>query len=358
MIVPPPRPDPAPRQVFPSNIRAITFPSVGGLVFVRVEQTWLGTTPGPGYHAGVSFPKLPWKPFDMFGDPEPVADSSDHSKNFDIVNPVTDGMLAHWLHWEPKPPVKQDHTKTTPGIQFPVIDIAGWYGVYNNHDNGQAATGTREGVEELLYNAYNSFFGNVDRSKFGVRLADVYDPKIRNYRAIRSWPDPEWDQIFYGNGWSYHLETGPSYTSFTSNGAAVLILNLTKAFRDIPNDPLTGKKPPTFTFRIDAQTSDGITGTLGWQVIGYSNSTKKASTPPADSDGRRDFPLKETTEGSGDTAMTHYLVPDFEAADATAEALNPTGAAHVIATVTFGTPKVKPKIEFEVNLGGVTHGTG
>lgn len=346
MIVPPPRPGPAPRQVFPSNIRAISFPTVGGLVFFRVRQEWLGAKAAPNGKAFVSGLPTGWDQFDMFTGSR-QRDPTVTGPEKGIFDPVTDDMLSKYRWWPHDAPVMLSSIKPGSGsTTITVIDTANWNLIYNHNITSRLiGPYSREQALHIFQGLAGSngyeFFN--DPSLMGVGLF------TNDFREIVV-PSAEFYADAASAGWTYHEETVPGENFYLGDFTATWILNLAKLYKDVPKG-VNGKKPATYTFRVDLPAKDSK-GSTTW-TLQASADTSRVSKPPKSDDGRRTFPVHDL--GSGDTAQ--HLVPTWTPwPDATANFTvpEPNAGSYVDVKVTFGAAKVKPKVEIidHTNSGG------
>ena len=336
------------------QLRAIAWGSSGGLVFLRFYQSWSGTSPAPTPLATITFPTIGWQQFEAFTAPEGEADPDDNTPA-PVQDPVTQAMMAHWRWWRPNNPVNINSLRPgdTGGTTW-VIDRALWFATYNNNDTGQAASGTREEVEQLLYEAWVEFIATIDpgiviiRENFRVRLADhlVLLPFPHN-EPTPDPPDPVFFQVADANGWLYHEEPGgvgdPTYGRIS---VATIILNIGKILKSLPADPVTGQKPETYTFRVDAPAKSGD-GTMVWGLTGAAYKFSDRHT----------FPVSDTTGPDG--SLVDALSPTWETwstEQASAGGADPQGGSYALGKITFARAGQKPKLEFENFFNSPTEG--
>lgn len=328
-----------PAQRLPSNIIKIQFPSVGGLLFLRINQSWTGNVAPPVPSAGLRFGQdLPWASFDMFSASATVdPDDKSQDKDAPIGDPVTDKMLHHWNYWPPKDRVNVDTTTVGKPIDVVVVDLANWANVYN-HVLGSMISPLMTRDEAL--SMYKTITAG-DPDLVGVAL-------VNNDGSFIVIPSDEFWLLVAQFGWTYHIETGPTPVLYQRDTTALVIINLAKVFKDISLDK-SGKKPATFTFRVDIP-AKLPKGSIDWSLDGSVDTTLVSKPPKAD-DGRRTFPVVDIPGGTaaGQTFSASYMVPDWAGfPDASASTHDADAGAYVTATVTFGTPKVKPKVVFEL----------
>jgi hypothetical protein len=330
---------PGPAQRIPANITRINFPQVGGLVFFRVAQRWQGDVPPVTPTAFVR--GLPWSDFDMFAVSGGVSDpDGTPTDSVPVANPVSGDMLTKYRYWAPYPEARADHNGVVPGFDTYVLDEASFTEIYNHVATSRVhPLATRE---DAL-----AFFK-------GPGLLDGQDPDLigvgfltNDYREIVVNPPSTtfWAYVAEGAA-TYHVEATPPSTIYKRDDAAVVIVNLAKLFKDVPNGP-TGKKP--------AQVRPHGAG-ISWQLSASAWSPKLSS--PARDFERRDFPVVDRTipiSGIPGAFNYEYHVPTFPHPDALVQNRDVGETAQrVNATITFGAGAVPPKIELALagTVGG------
>jgi hypothetical protein len=349
VIVPPPRPGPAPQQVFNSKIVRIQFPTVGGLVFFRVRQEWLGSKNAPNGTAFVSGLPRGWAQFNMFSgtrERDPTVTGPEKG----VFDPVTDNMLSQYRWWPHDAPVLISTIKPgSPPTTVIIIDTATWTLVYAHHiTNRLLGVFTREHALDLFKSLANSNapgYEGLDPNLMGVAL-------VNNVGQDIPVPSAEFYADAAALGWAYHEETAPGTSVYYGDFTATWILNLSKLYKDAPK--VNGKKPLTYTFRIDLPAKDDA-GSTTWTLQASAN-TSRVSKPPKSDDGRRTFPVHDV--GSGDDAQ--HLVPAWTPwpdDKANFSVPEPKAGSYVDVKITFGTPKTKPKVEIiDHTQSGITVG--
>jgi len=349
---------PGPQQVFNQKIIRISFPTVGGLVLFRVAQRYDGDTPAtPAPVASVV--GLPWGTFDMFAvagqnqiDPEGTP-----TDQVPIANPVTDDMLTKYLYWAHWPKARGVKSQTLPGFEIVVVDLAQWTLIYNHHTTSRLSSiMSREAALAQFRGLVGSTgYEGLDPDLMGVALTNNLGQDFATTEAL----------IEYANaaGWTYHVETAPGASVNTVDDVAIVIINLAKLFRDVPN--VNGKKPPSITFTINPPVrtfADGVGG-LNWSISASAWIPKllnppKPNDPVADS-RRIDFPVEDIQvpiSGIPGAFNTDYHMPTFthpdEFADVALIGLNRNEVVPVTCTITFGAGNVAPEVELSAEFGG------
>lgn len=339
---------PGPRQVFPANITRISFPSVGGLVFFRVTQKFVGETKytPPALKALVT--GLPWAPFDMFALQDNVqADPQSKLGLVTIKDPVTTDMLSKYLYWRPRPKVHQETFTDIPGTTFDifVIDTAQWAPVIR-HQIGfrQTTIVTREEAIQQYINIFTqegSIPSLFSANEVGVVVIDARGIEITEQQFI---------QIAGQAGWTYHYEhpNTPPVKILSSIDTSLVILNLGKLYRDVPNDPTTRKKPLEYKFKVrtPANPHPQSKVTVDWTLEASAWTPTKETKPPKPKQ-RLSFPVK-------DVPPSGFMVADFPHPDegGFASAGLGTSEEEVEVTVTFGVAGVPPKVKLSELTGG------
>lgn len=348
---------PGPQQRPPSTITKISFPSLGGLVFLRVTSFWLGNKIAPQPVARVE--GLPWQPWNIFEDRQ--LEDEDAKKDAKVAaepirNPVTALMLRRYKYWPPRPNQKLNGTQTSPSFHIFVLDKASWNLVYAGHiTSRQTAPMTRdEALAQFKGLIGSTGYEGLDPDKMGV---GVFTNTFGEYTQS------ELEAIVAGGyGWTAHYEDTPGVTTTTHQEAALLLINLAKLHADLPKG-INGKKPAQIVFKIFPQTYDP--GTPGnryeqqWKVEGVAykstiTKTKDGSLDPQP-DERLDYsPIAAdiATPISGTSDYTHELnLPQWKTPtwfDASADSGGIWGAgAYAEVTITFGAAKKASKIEMQ-----------
>lgn len=341
-----------PAQRFPSNIIKISFPAIGGLVFFRVAQRWDGSFAAPAAVAKVT--GLPWDDFDLFDGIDRIDPDGKPDEDVSISNPVSDAMLTKYLHWNQYKPVGVASNGTTPPFEQYIVDIAHFTEVYNHHITSRVYEHTSKEIA-LAYFQGAGLLPGQDASLVGVVLVTN---TFENYVI----PSPKFFEDAAAGGWEYHIETTPGSTIYRRDDAATVIFNLAKLFRDVPNDPVTKKKPAQVHFKVELPTKaaspPGTGGLLSWKL--QAAAFKSKLSDPPNFDERRDFPVEDVVKpvsGIPGAFTTDYLTPkgwpfpypfaDVKKSDVPAGV---TQFANV--TITFGAAKVAPLVEIELDTGG------
>lgn len=333
-----------PAQRFNSNIIKISFPSIGGLIWFRVAQRWEGDVVGPAAKALVE--GLPWDDFDMFSGLHGEDPDGTPEESVPVGNPVTDKMISKYLWWSHRTPVHNDGSVTLPSIETYVIDTANYIEIYNHTVTNRLYPVAPRDVA-LAYFKGPGLLPGQDPDLVGVQLGFGDDLTV---------PSPLFFIFAAEAGWTYHIETSTG-TAHKSDDAANVIINLAKLFRDVPNDPVTGKKPAKVEFTITIPKKATSAGKLQWwiQAAAFKSKLTKPPEGPKD-DERRDYPVHDRVvpiSGIPGATNTDYLYPTFEFDDEDKDESIGTGTEQkVFVTITFGVGKIGPKVEVELAGGG------
>jgi hypothetical protein len=344
-----------PAQRFPDNLIRISFPQIGGLVFLRVAQRWDGDVAPISPRALVS--GLPWADFDLFAVIDGVRDpDGTPSDSVPIANPVTDNMLTKYRYWAQYPKVRADHNSTIPGFDTYVVDLANYVEVYNHIITGRVYILSNRD-DALAYFRGPGLLPGQDPDLVGVGLfTNTGEPIVIN-------PVP--DANFWGavatNGWTYHIEPAPPITIYRRDETAVVVLNLAKLVADMPL--VSGHPPTQAVFTVDLPVKPTIAvghgATLGWTLSASAWSPQLSD--PVRVFERRSFPVTDevATPVSGiPGAFTYqYYVPTFPHPQAVVSDTNVgTTARRATVTITFGVASVPPSVS--ISLANIPVGEG
>lgn len=359
---------PGPQQRFPSHIIGINFPPGGGLLYMRINQTFRGSYSSPSPLALADFvgSDVSWANFDMFNVPPAgkVDPATTLTKFVPITDPVTNDMIAKYLYWTAHPKVTVDTDKIVPGISTNVVDLARWTLIYDNmltfRETGELFTMegglaewrrivTSEGHDPSLVKV--GLFDNV------LNPINIQDPTVMAF--------------YQAGGWTFHVETGPDEHVADHNDVVTIIINVGKLRRDTAVDPTTKKKPDSVTFKIHFPATPLVPPSTNqaqynWDIDGGAI-YKTTQTPPNKGgplDGeRRTFPVKDIHReifGHPGEFDDQYMVDDFEGFNVqTFGSNNPTnGDPFVEVTVTFQKGTEPARVEFNGGPGTGASGDG
>lgn len=345
-----------PQQRFPSNIIRISFPAIGGLVFLRAAQRFNGD------YAPIT-PKalikgLPWDDFDMFGivggvvDPE--ASQELQAENVPIVDPVSDKMLQKYLYWAHYAKVSDLRTESISGFDIYIVDTANWTKLYNHVATFQLSpVWTRQEALDYFSTPPGLLPGQ-DPNLVSVAITD-------NFGNLVPIPSTQFFQMAAEAGWTYHVETSGGATIYKQDDVAVIVINLGKLFRDVPE--VNGQKPAQIEFDIEMPTKPDVPGhgaAFTWWVSGSAWSSK-ISDPQQDHE-RRTFPVttRETPiSGLPGQVNVDHLWPTFPhpAFEADVEVTDIDATQQTAdGTITFGAGDVPPDIT--IYNEGISGGEG
>lgn len=337
---------PGPSQRFPANIVRISFPQIGGLVFFRVAQRWDGDVVPVAAKALVK--GLPWPDFDMFEVVDGVRDPDGTPRDsVPVDNPVTENMLTKYRYWAQYPKVSADHNSVLPASDTYVLDEAEFTLIYNHVATGRVhPLATRD--EALAYFRGPGLIPGQDPDLVGVGfLTNTWQEIVVNP------PSDEFWAFVAGGAATYHIETTPPITIHKRDEAAVVVFNLAKLFKDVPNGP-NGKKPAQVKFTVDLPVTPhfaiGHGARLSWW-LSASAWSPKLSDPVKDFQ-RRNFPVEDKTipiRGIPGAFNYEYHVPTFphpDDADQDLDVVEKARRANV--TITFGVGNVPPEVEIDL----------
>lgn len=339
-----------PAQRFPSNIIRISFPAIGGLVFLRAAQRWNGDVAPIAPKALVS--GLPWGDFDMFqvvgGVTDPEASLALQSESVPIADPVTDKMLQKYLYWAHYPKVSDLRTEPISGFETVIVDTANWTKLYNHVATFQLSpVWTRQQALDYFTTPPGLLAGQ-DPALVGVAITD-------NFGNLVPIPSTLFYQMAAEAGWTYHTEPGGGGTLYKQDDVACVVINLAKLFRDVPSLP-NGQKPTSVEFTVAMPVTPsfepGHGAALSWWLSGSAWSPK-ISDPQQDFE-RRTFPVEERQvpisglpgQFNVDHLWPTFPHPDF-GADVEDESVGTT-AQTVSGVITFGAGNTPPDITLEL----------
>lgn len=354
-----------PQQRFPQNIIRISFPQIGGLVYLRCQ---LRSESDQSPIDPVAIVKgLPWGDFNMFevvgGENDPELSPSDPLllETVPIVDPVSDKMLAKYIYWAHRAVVKNRTTEVIPGIDNVIIDTAQWTEIYNHVVTFRLTpVWTRE--QALNHYKTDGLLPGQDPDLVGVAVTN-------NFGQLLTVPSAEFYAIANGGGWTYHTEPGGATSIYNEDDVATIIINTGKLFRDVPNEP-NGSKPARIEFTVDLPISPGGGhGSIDFWLSGSGWIPKEPVQGDPDfgdpfTDKRRSFPVQDVVKpvsGIPGKFTTDYNVPTFphpwNEDTAEIEKYNVrTSQEHADLRLTFGAGNVPPLIEIFIGGGGGEEG--
>lgn len=352
---------PGPAQRVPANIIRISFPQIGGLVYLRASMR---TEADPTPISPVALVKgLPWDEFDLFdvvgGVVDPEASDDLKAETVPIEDPVTDKMLQKYLYWAHRAVVTDRRTIVVPGFEIVVVDLAQWTLVYN-HVIGFALSPIMS--REAALAQFQSLAGSTGYESADPALMAV---TLTNTLGVPFATTSELIAFANAAGWTYHTETSGSTSVYNEDDVASVIINLAKLFRDVPNDPTTDAKPAEVEFTVDLPrfTLGGGHGGIQFWLTGSAWNPKPPKDPPDPSQPeweRTTFPVTERVvpisgiPGAFNTDHNWPTFPHpFNSIDAEAKDLSVPSSQEVVAgTITFGAGNEPPFIELELDDGG------
>lgn len=351
---------PGPQQRFNSNIIRISFPQIGGLVYLRAQ---IRSSSDIARITPVALVKgLPWGDFDLFdvvgGERDPELSNTDplFSESVPIVDPVSDKMIAKYIYWAHRPVVKVDNPDVIPGIDNIIIDTAQWTEIYNHVVTYRLSpVWTRD--QALTHFKTDGLLPGQDPDLVSVALTDTFG----NLLTV---PSPLFYAMAAEAGWTYHTEPGTPTTIHNDDDVASVIINTGKLFRDVDNLP-NGKKPTFIDFTIDLAFNPHGSGHGFVKEIVSGSGWVPKDPDPTDPDGpfqpkRKTFPVTDRVlpvSGIPGKFTTDYNWPQFphpwfnDTASQQIESASGT-QRHFDCRITFGAGNLPPTIDIYPSGGG------
>jgi hypothetical protein len=296
--------------------RIVNITGTGGLLFVRCHFFAGGDTSVNSITPTAYVRDLPegWGTFDFFDSDANQEDPKASDKlSREIKNPVTNDMLAVYRYWHTHDTVANAKVIPPTGESSPSTYFV-WQDAYpfppadpdwlNQLSLGNAPYGFR-----------GAFNDPAPAYALAAEINADYPGRIIGYvHATGPPPDflPVELPIYSGGSLPVHViafgEGPPPKPSGQRVVDATVIFNLGKMRASLKDDPITKQKPKDFKFKVMFPTNYSKSVGSDFELKAGTYKTSKPSTPPKETDGRRDFP----THDKEITGIMQFLVPNWE----------------------------------------------